>query len=71
MTLFSVLLVSNLAEGTFFSPGGAGGVFWMFTVGGGFLIDMSVKVANQKTVPIGEAPLNPHRRTRVRIAGRD
>ena len=71
MTLFSVLLVSNMAEGTFFSPGGAGGVFWMFTVGGGFLIDMSVKVANQKSVPIGEAPLNPHRRTRVRIAGRD
>ena len=71
MTLFSVLLVTNMAEGTFFSPGGAGGLFWMLTVCGGFLIDMSVKVANQKAVPIGEAPLNPHRRTRVRIAGRD
>ena len=71
MTLFSVLLVTNMAEGTFFSPGGAGGFFWMFTVCGGFLIDMSVKVANKTPVPIGEAPLNPLRRSRVRIAGSD
>ncbi len=71
MTLFSVYLVSNMAEATFFSPSGGGGLFWMFTVCGGFLIDMSVKVANQKAVPVGEAPLNPHRRSRVRIAGGD
>ena len=71
MTLFSVLLVTNMAEGTFFSPGGSGGAFWMFTVCGGFLIDMSVKVANKTPVPIGEAPLNPLRRSRVRIAGSD
>ena len=68
LTLFSVLLGTNMAEATFFSPGGAGGIFWMFTVCGGFLIDMSLKTANEELPPDtakGAAPLNPFRRTRI------
>ncbi len=70
LTLFSVLLTTNLAEATFFSPSGGGGVFWMFTVCGGFLIDMSIRAANQE-LPIdtakGTAPLNPYRRSRISL----
>ena len=68
LTLFSVLLGTNMAEATFFSPSGGGGVFWMFTVCGGFLIDMSLKTANAELPPDtakGAAPLNPFRRTRI------
>ncbi len=70
-TLFSAFLVSNLAEANFFSPGGSGGVLWMFTVCGGFLIDMSLKAANAElptdTVK-GAAPLNPYRRSRIPLS---
>ena len=38
-TMFTLLLISNMGEATFFSPGGAGGVLWMLTVLGGFVID--------------------------------
>ena len=38
-TMFTLLLVSNMGEATFFSPGGSGGVLWILTVLGGFLID--------------------------------
>ena len=68
LTLFSVLLGTNMAEATFFSPSGGGGVFWMFTVCGGFLIDMSLKTANAELpadTAKGAAPLNPFRRTRI------
>ena len=68
LTLFTVLLGTNMAEATFFSPGGGGGIFWMFTVCGGFLIDMSLKTANAELPPDtakGNAPLNPFRRTRI------
>ena len=67
-TLFSAFLVSNLAEATFFSPGGGGGLLWMFTVCGGFLIDMSLKAANAELpadTAKGAAPLNPYRRSRI------
>ncbi len=70
MTLFLAFLVTNFAEATFFSPSGAGGVFWMFTVCGGFLIDMSLKVANEELpaeTAKGVAPLNPHRRSRISL----
>lgn len=40
LTLFWVLFASNIGEATFFSPGGPGGVEWMLTVFGGFIIDM-------------------------------
>ena len=68
ITLFSALVVSNMAEATFFSPGGGGGVFWLVTVCGGYLIDMSIKNAHTTQNPpaaIGQAPLNPYRRTRI------
>ena len=38
-SLFTVFLVTNMAEATFFSPGGMGGIFWMISVVGGFTID--------------------------------
>ncbi len=68
LTLFSVLLGTNMAEATFFSPGGGGGTFWMFTVCGGFIIDMSLKAANAELpadTAKGAAPLNPYRRSRI------
>lgn len=39
VTLFTVMLASNMGEATFFSPGGVGGTLWTISVGGGFLID--------------------------------
>ncbi len=68
ITLFSALLVSNMAEATFFSPGGGGGFFWMISVCGGFLIDMSLKIS-KKSPPatVGTAPLNPYRRSRIML----
>lgn len=42
VTLFTVLLATNMAESTFFSPGGGGGIYWMMTVVGGFIVDMMV-----------------------------
>ena len=65
ITLFCALLTSNMAEATFFSPGGGGGVFWMLTVGGGFIVDMSLKTANEESALLGAAPVNPSRRTRL------
>ena len=68
ITLFSALLVSNMAEATFFSPGGGGGFFWMIAVCGGFLIDMSLKIAKQEPpATVGNAPLNPYRRSRIML----
>lgn len=48
--LFLVFLTTNMAEATFFSPAGGGGVFWSLLVVGGFSIDMAV-VANSKPAP--------------------
>ena len=39
-TLHTVFLVTNMAEATYFSPGGGGGYMWVLCVGGGFVIDM-------------------------------
>lgn len=39
-TLHTVFLVTNMAESTYFSPGGAGGYMWVLCVGGGFVVDM-------------------------------
>lgn len=39
ITLFSLLLTANMGEATFFSPGGMGGVLYILTVVGGFMID--------------------------------
>jgi len=42
-TLFSVLLSTNMGEATFFSPGGPGGIIWMYCIVGGFCADMMIK----------------------------
>ena len=39
ITLFSVFLVTNMGEASFFSPGGGGGFGWMMCVVGGFALD--------------------------------
>ena len=39
MSLFSVLLASNMGEADFFSPGGVGGAKWVLCVVGGFIVD--------------------------------
>lgn len=43
LSLFTVFLATNIGEATFFSPGGAGGILWVMTVVGGFVIDMVIK----------------------------
>lgn len=41
--MFIVLCATNIGEATFFSPGGSGGVLWMMSVVGGYVIDMKVR----------------------------
>ena len=48
--LFIVLLTTNMAEATFFSPAGAGGTFWIYLVAGGFIIDMN-RYSQKNTFP--------------------
>ena len=43
ISLFTVLLTTNLGEGTFFAINGIGGVVWILCVVGGFLIDLAAK----------------------------
>ena len=45
--LFTVFLVTNLAEATIFSPGGTGGILWMISVVGGFTIDTYLLYSRQ------------------------
>lgn len=42
LCLMGVLLVSNLGEASFFSPGGVGGILWIVTVVGGYICDMQI-----------------------------
>ena len=39
ITMFTVQQVTNMAEATFFSPGGSGGLQWIVCVVGGFVLD--------------------------------
>lgn len=41
-TFFTILLVTNIGEATFFSPGNTGGFLWIVCLLGGYAIDMSV-----------------------------
>lgn len=43
LSMKTTFLASNMAEATFFSPGGVGGILWILCIGGGFVIDMYVK----------------------------
>ena len=42
ITLFTVFLATNMGEGSFFSVGGMGGIHYVVSVLGGFVIDMFV-----------------------------
>ncbi len=59
LTLFSVYLSTNLAEATFFSPAGGGGVQWIMMVVGGFVIDMNRQVERQTEMVEEAYPLLP------------
>ncbi len=56
VTMFSLLIVTNMGEGSFFSPGGHGGVLYVICVFGGFVTDMIVlhsprlSMSNERTV---------------------
>ena len=39
LSLFIVMLVTNMGEATIFSPGGTGGILWMVSAVGGFTLD--------------------------------
>ena len=52
-TLFAVYLATNMAEATFFSPAGGGGVEWILMVVGGFVIDMSCQAKRQEEIAEG------------------
>ena len=45
--LMTVFFVLNMAESSYFSPGGLGGVLWVVLVGGGFVIDMECQNYNR------------------------
>lgn len=51
-TLFTVLLVSNFGEATFFSPGGHGSTMYVLAVVGGFVIDTQLIYGRKENVPI-------------------
>ncbi len=60
LALFTVYLSTNMAEATFFSPAGGGGVQWIMMVVGGFVIDMSCEAKRQEeiaeSIPITLSP---------------
>lgn len=71
-TMMLVFLATNMAEATFFSPGGGGGVFWFITVGAGFVIDMAIRARDgaMPVVPgvkLGARPSDLRYRTRVEL----
>ncbi len=51
LALFTTMLASNLGEATFFSPGGLGGMEWLFAIVGGLIVDMTCQYS-LKTPPV-------------------
>ncbi len=47
-TMFTLFLMTNVAEATFFSPAGQGGILWAISIVGGFSVDMLVKSRQQR-----------------------
>lgn len=43
VVMFTVILISNLSESTFFSPSGAGGYMWIFAFIGGLICDLAIE----------------------------
>lgn len=69
LSLFTAFLATNLGECTFFSPGGNGTTLWMWSVVGGFCLDLIVarRVQNENAfdrffvMPLGDIrPETPH-----------
>ena len=50
IALFAVLLTTNLGEACFFSPGGPGGIEWLFCVMGGYGSDMWLITTNRRRI---------------------
>lgn len=48
LSLFVVFVATNIGEATFFSPGGVGGIEWVYALGGGFLLDSILIRGRQK-----------------------
>lgn len=48
LTMFTLFLMSNMGEATFFSPAGAGGTIWMLSCVGGLCIDALAKRLAQR-----------------------
>lgn len=42
ISMFIIFFMSNFGEATFFSPGGIGGILWVLSIVGGFIIDTIV-----------------------------
>lgn len=40
IVMFTTFLATNIGEATFFSPGGIGGILWVFGTVGGYILDM-------------------------------
>lgn len=60
IALMGVLLATNIGEANFFSPGGPGGIEWMYCIVGGYVLDMwivikqrQLKLYNSTLLPIG------------------
>ena len=54
IAMMCMLLVTNLGEATFFSPGGLGGTLWIVCIVGGYALDMSFStIARQRGVGMG------------------
>ena len=50
VAMMCVLLVTNLGEATFFSPGGLGGTLWIMCIVGGYALDMSFSLRSKRSV---------------------
>lgn len=48
IAMFTTFLATNIGEATFFSPGGIGGILWVFSVVGGFMIDTMILGAKHR-----------------------
>ena len=57
LTMFGCLLATNMGEATFFSPSGGGGILWMVTVVGGFVIDMTGVIERKRGVSMLSATI--------------
>ena len=53
IAMMCLLLVTNLGEATFFSPGGVGGTLWIMCLVGGYALDMSFTLRQNASIRYG------------------